>query len=122
VINICLNEKGCCQTQVNDKCILPGWIRGQGEVVNPNFPAALKVTFPEEPQLSPNLPNYLVHKTDYKSYALVGDPSRKFLFFLSRERVMKKKKFIKLLDLAKSLGYKTEDIIINSYMGQPTIQ
>jgi hypothetical protein len=26
------------------------------------------------------------------------------------------------LDLAKSLGYKTEDIIINSYMGQPTIQ
>jgi len=132
VINTCLDEDGDCKSRTCEeagrnncrhKCeCIPGWIWGQAKVLNPLFPAALRVSFFGEPDILPSgIPNYLIHSTNYKGYALVGDPGRVFLFILARKPVMKKSEFKKLVKFAKSLGYDTDKIIINTRKGKPVV-
>ena len=58
--------------------------------------------------------NYLVHSTDYVTYSLVGSPQRDTLVILSRCREMKWSVYTKLVKLAKSLGYQTNQLIIDN--------
>lgn len=67
-------------------------------------PAALRVTFPNVPTFYPG-PNYLIHKTDYKSYAVIGSPTRTTFYILSRTPTMSPKQYDKLLKYGQSLGY-----------------
>ena len=75
-------------------------------------PAALKVLFPNVPVVYPG-PNYLVHKTDYESYAVVGSPTRTTFYILSRKPTMSKRQYDKLLAYGKSLGYDISTVVPN---------
>lgn len=85
---------------------------GLATVLDPTQPAALLVNFPPFPPLPP-IPNYLVHKTDYCSYALVGSIDRSNLYFLSRNKKMKKKRYEELLAISASYGYDVTKLQIN---------
>lgn len=92
-------------------------IIGSAVVENPCEPAALKVTFPNPPPPTPPLPvsppgpNYLVHKTDYVNYALVGSPSRTSFYILARKSKIHVREYNKLLAYAKKLGYDTSKVV-----------
>lgn len=74
-------------------------------------PAALKVIFPNPPPPAPPLPesapgpNYLIHKTDYVNYSIVGSPTRTTFFILSRKPRMCKSDYEIFLKYAEKLGY-----------------
>lgn len=71
---------------------------------NPNVPGELQVSF--GPAMISNTPNYYVIAIDkdYK-YALVGEPTRLFLWILSRKKEVPKCIYNKFLNIAKSEGY-----------------
>lgn len=125
VVNTCLDEDGDPKTRTCEEAggigcrgfnnTVPPKICGTAQIVDPQFPAALRVRFPGEFEIpETGGPNYLVHKTDYKKYSVVGDPNRRFLFILSRKPYMSKKLFDELLSFAKSLGYDTNSFVINT--------
>lgn len=80
-------------------------ITGEAIAPNPCIPAALSVVFPNTPNTGVN---YLIHRTNYDSYAIVGSPSRLSFYILSREKTMSKKEYHKMLGYAKRLGYNTD--------------
>lgn len=138
VVNTCLGEDGkplrrTCEQAGGQGCqgrpgrsgisnTVPPVIRGRGIVVDPRQPAALRVTFPGTPDiLPPNIPNYLVHKTDYKKFAVVGDPQRMFLFILARAPRMSQRLYKDLVEFSAGLGYNTDSIIINTRDGCPVV-
>lgn len=91
---------------------------GKGTVVNFNYPQAIEVQIeklvPPPPSNGGGPPdgiviasgvNYIVHQTDYTSFALVGSPDRRSLYFLSRTPSMRKQLFNHLMVNSERLGY-----------------
>ena len=80
---------------------------GVAWVPDAEFPGQLKVRF-----FWPFAGNYYIIALgeDY-SYALVGDPSRKYLWILSRTKTMDHDLYNKLLDTAKSKGFPVNSVI-----------
>ena len=108
VYNTCLNKNGVVTTSALGKAI----------VENPQQPAALTVSFPgyvlpssqigkfdPSKMIMPSGPNYLVHKTDYDNYSIVGSSDRSNLYILCRKRQMSQKLYDELLRFCKKLGY-----------------
>lgn len=79
-------------------------IKGKASAVNVNEPAALRVTFPTSTQKDGEA-NYLVHSTDYRTYAIVGSYDKESLYILSRERPINKHLYQSLLNYVSALGY-----------------
>ena len=81
--------------------------KGTAWIPNAKYPGRLKVTF-----FWPFSGNYYIISLEknYK-YALVGDPSRKYLWILSRSRNLESTTYSKLLDIAKNNGFDIKDII-----------
>ena len=81
--------------------------KGTAWIPNAKYPGRLKVTF-----FWPFSGNYYIISLEknYK-YALVGDPSRKYLWILSRSRNLESLTYSKLLDIAKNNGFDINNII-----------
>ena len=82
---------------------------GTASIIDPNTPAALYVNFSSTSVTNP-IANYLVHKTNYTSYAIVGSPDRVSFWILSRCPTMKVSNYQKILSYAEFLGYNTDSI------------
>jgi apolipoprotein D and lipocalin family protein len=97
VVNYCYNEKWEKLISINGSAVSP----------NPAHPSALRVSFPNAPSSEMNYPgaNYLIHKTDYERYAIVGSPTRSSFYILSREQKICERNYKDCLEYAKSLGY-----------------
>lgn len=132
VKNTCLGPDGkplrrTCEEAGNRGCrgvgnTVPPVIRGTARPVNPEEPAALRVNFPGTPDvLPPDVSNYLVHLTDYRRFAVVGDHSKVFLFILARAPRMDERLYDDLISFSKKLGYNTNSIIINERDGYPVV-
>jgi lipocalin len=80
---------------------------GTAKIPDSNFPAKLKVSF-----FGPFYGDYQIIEldTNYK-YALVGEPSREYLWILSRTAQLDSTICNKLIKKARSLAYKTDDLI-----------
>ena len=71
------------------------------------FPGRLKVSF-----FWPFAGNYYIISLDQDyNYALVGDPSRKYLWVLSRTKELDNTIYIELLDNAKINGFDIDNVI-----------
>lgn len=82
-------------------------ISGTAWIPDKNFPGRLKVRF-----FWPFAGNYYIIALDSNyNYALVGDPSRKYLWILAREKELSQNIYRQLLDRAKSEGFNTEAVI-----------
>ena len=82
-------------------------ITGSARVLNDEYPSQLKVTF-----FWPFAGDYYVIdiNEDY-TIALVGDPSRKFLWILARDKKISDEDYQRLTQLAKSKGFETESLL-----------
>lgn len=81
--------------------------KGKAWIPNSNEPSKLKVSF-----FWPFSGDYWVLKIDPEyNYALVGDPSGKYLWILSRERRLDPKIIAHLKMYASSLGFPVENMI-----------
>ena len=82
-------------------------IKGVAWVPDPKYPAKLKVRF-----FWPFSGKYWVIALDSNyRYALVGDPSRKFLWILCREKTLDENIYKKLLEVAQKKDFNTSKII-----------
>jgi len=81
--------------------------RGKANIPNQNEPSKLKVTF-----FWPFYGDYWVIELDkdYK-FALVGEPSRKYLWILSRTRELKEEDYNQLIKTAGNAGFATDKLI-----------
>ena len=108
VYNSCVNQYGVVSTVAVGKAVIE----------NPQQAAALTVSFPgfvpppsqvgkfdPSKMIIPPGPNYLVHKTDYDNYAIVGSSDRSNLYILCRKNKMKREMYDELLRFCKKLGY-----------------
>lgn len=84
-----------------------------GSALPVNNPAALRVDFGLTDKPISYLPNYLIHETDYRSYALVGSIDGRSFYVLCRTPKMSKQKYHRLLITAESLGYEVSKIVPN---------
>ncbi len=81
--------------------------KGRAWIPDPKEPSKLKVSF-----FWPFSGDYWVLKVDPEySYALVGEPSGKYLWILSRERRLDPKIVEELMIYASTLGFAVEDMI-----------
>lgn len=83
-------------------------ITGTARAVDPKQPAALYVSFPNIFALlfgDPSTANYLVHETDYETYAIVGSYDRNSLYLLARQRPISIELYKKLLYRVAALEY-----------------
>ena len=81
--------------------------KGTARVPDPKFPGRLKVTF-----FWPFSGDYYIMELDENyQYALVGDPSRKYLWVLSRSKTLDEAIYSKLLDHAKEEGFAIDQLI-----------
>lgn len=82
--------------------------KGRAWVPDPEFPGRLKVSF-----FWPFAGNYYIISLDQEyKYVLVGDPSRKYLWVLSRSKELDNTIYTKLLDIAKSNGFDIDNVIM----------
>ena len=97
VVNSCLRKDGT-----------PSSITGKATAVPGSNNAKLKVSF-----FGPFAGDYWVLGLDKKNYqwALVGHPSRKFLWILSRKPTLNPTEYEALVGLAVSQGYDPNDIV-----------
>jgi apolipoprotein D and lipocalin family protein len=80
--------------------------RGTARVPDPDEPGKLKVSF-----FWPFSGNYYILKLDDEyRYALVGDPSRKYLWILSRTKDLDAAVYTGLMDHAKINGFNTDQV------------
>jgi apolipoprotein D and lipocalin family protein len=71
------------------------------------YPGQLKVRF-----FWPFSGNYyIIHLDEDYQYVLVGDPSRKYLWILSRTKDLDQGIYNKLMDIAEKKGFNTEEVI-----------
>jgi len=85
----------------------PSSANGTAWIPNPEFPGRLKVSF-----FWPFAGNYYIISLDEGyQYALVGDPSRKFLWVLSRTKQLDETIYSKLLEIARQNEFKIEHVI-----------
>jgi len=97
-------------TAYNQDNSIRGQIEGKAEILDPEMPSALKVSFPTGmPKM--NYPNYLIHNTDYKKYAIVGSSDRSNLYILTRMRPLSRSDYEKLLAYVVKLGYDLKQIV-----------
>jgi len=81
--------------------------KGTALMPDPTYPGRLKVTF-----FWPFYGNYYIMALDENyQYALVGDPSRKYLWVLARSKSLNESIYTKLLDQAKTLGFDTDRVL-----------
>jgi apolipoprotein D and lipocalin family protein len=81
--------------------------KGTGWLPNANYPGRLLVSF-----FWPFSGNYYIIALDENyNYALVGDPSRKYLWILARSKELDAKSYSKLLETANMNGFDIEKII-----------
>jgi apolipoprotein D and lipocalin family protein len=84
--------------------------RGTARVPDPDEPGKLKVSF-----FWPFSGNYYILQLDEEyRYALVGDPSRKYLWILSRTKNLDAAVYTRLMDHAKNNGFNTEQVMETS--------
>jgi apolipoprotein D and lipocalin family protein len=107
-----LSEDG--SISVLNECIKDGrakQAKGKAKVVDKNSGAKLKVTF-----FWPFYGDYWIIKLgkDY-DYSVVGTPSRKYLWILSRTPKMDDKLYSQLLEFGKSKGFNINNLIITSH-------
>jgi lipocalin len=82
-------------------------VEGWAKVPNPEEPGKLKVTF-----FWPFFGKYWIIDLDADyQYALVGSPSRKYLWVLARDKKLKEDTYKKLLKTAKEKGFDTSNLI-----------
>jgi lipocalin len=116
VYNTCLNQEGVVTTKALGKAIIE----------NPQQPAALTVSFPgyvppsnqvgkfdPSKMLMPPGPNYLIHKTDYDTYSVVGSSDRSGLYILCRKPKMNRSLYDDLLKFCKKIGYNLNKISLD---------
>jgi apolipoprotein D and lipocalin family protein len=99
---------------VLNECIKDGkakQAKGKAKVVDKNSGAKLKVTF-----FWPFYGDYWIIKLgkDY-DYSVVGTPSRKYLWILSRTPKMDDKLYSQLLEFVKSKGFDISNLIITKH-------
>jgi apolipoprotein D and lipocalin family protein len=83
-------------------------ITGKAWVPDSAFPGKLKVQF-----FWPFSGRYWVISLDpdYR-YALVGDPSRKFLWILSKDKQLNQETYLKLVQTARDNGFETDKLVL----------
>lgn len=80
---------------------------GTAKIPDTNEPAKLKVSF-----FGPFYADYQVIDLDSNyQYALIGEPSREYLWILSRKPLLEQSVIDALINKAQSLGYDTKDLI-----------
>lgn len=81
--------------------------KGVAKIPDQNFPGRLKVSF-----FRPFWGNYFIIQLDkdYK-YVLIGDPSRNYLWVLSREKTINEEIYLSLLQTARDNGFDTDKLI-----------
>lgn len=80
--------------------------KGKAYIPDKNEPAKLKVTF-----FWPFYGNYWIIDLDEDyQFALVGDPSHKYLWILCRQKLMEEENYFRLLETAKMNGFDTSRI------------
>lgn len=93
VFNSCVNQNTNQQIIATGNAIQP----------NPAVPGELQVSFP---QMQATRPNYYVMQIDNNyEYALIGEPTRLFLWILSRKKTVPDSIYKKYLDYAQSQGF-----------------
>jgi apolipoprotein D and lipocalin family protein len=106
-----LSEDG--SVSVLNECIKNGkakQAKGKAKVVDKNSGAKLKVTF-----FWPFYGDYwIINLSKDYDYAVVGAPSRKYLWILSRTPQMDDKLFTQLSEFVKSKGFNIDNLIITS--------
>lgn len=105
VTNSCRNEEGILS-------------KAEGIATFVGNPNEAKLTVSFLPRLLRWLPftsgDYWVLYTDYDHYALVGSPNQSYLWILSRTEKTNPKEIQFLVDLAKSQGFVTDELIFNN--------
>lgn len=95
-------------TAYNEDDSVRGKIVGKAEILKNG---ELYVSFPTgQPSFgnpSTKAPNYIVHNTDYKTYAIVGSHDFSNLYFLVRKRPIKMELYEVMKEYAYQLGYDT---------------
>lgn len=82
-------------------------IKGSAKVPDPNFPGRLKVTF-----FWPFAGDYYIIELDENyQFALVGDPSRNYLWVLAREKSLDDRIYNDLLSIAKAQGFMVDNLV-----------
>ncbi len=82
--------------------------KGTAWVPDQDYPGRLKVTF-----FWPFSGDYYIIALDEAyTYALVGDPSRAYLWVLSRTKEIDMEIYSRLIEIAEELGFKTEDVLL----------
>ena len=82
--------------------------KGVARIPDPNDPSKLIVTFEENPNDSGD---YFLNFTDYTQYAIVGSPTKSYVWILSRTPTIPKKDLPFLLNKIKSFDYNPDKII-----------
>jgi len=82
--------------------------KGKAWVPDDNYPGRLKVSF-----FWPFAGNYYIISLDKDyAYALVGDPSRKYLWVLSRTKILDEAIYSELLEKARILGFDIDKMLL----------
>lgn len=58
--------------------------------------------------------DYWILYTDYDNFALVGSPDKKYLWVLARKENNTREQVQKLINMARDLGYSTQNLILNT--------
>ena len=57
--------------------------------------------------------SYWIHWTDYDNYSIVGSPSKRFLWLLSRKNTIKASEVEPILKVIRGFGYETDKLLAN---------
>jgi lipocalin len=101
VLNVCYNEKSENIASVT----------GHATIINPNYGwFKLRLDVPSFSKSSTSA-DYLVHATDYTTYAMVGTPNRDALWILVRpNKTISKQRYDWLVGRAKIIGYPVDKL------------
>ncbi len=99
-------------TAYNEDGSIRGKIQGTAEVMDAQQKSALYVSFPTgQPRSSNPTANYLIHATDYRTFAVVGSYDGSNLYFLVRQRPIQKELYDKMLQYSQRLGYDIAQVV-----------
>jgi len=105
VINTAYQKDGRVRGKIVGSAVYLGTRSGKSVRYNTDA-AELYVSFPTgQPKEENQKPNYLVHKTDYDRYAIVGSYDGSNLYILSRTRPLDEGTYSRILNYVDSLGY-----------------
>eukprot|EP00999_Lentomonas_sp_LEN2_P000640 NODE_1637_length_786_cov_87.254932_g1588_i0.p1 GENE.NODE_1637_length_786_cov_87.254932_g1588_i0~~NODE_1637_length_786_cov_87.254932_g1588_i0.p1 ORF type:complete len:193 (-),score=36.44 NODE_1637_length_786_cov_87.254932_g1588_i0:120-698(-) len=86
------------------------YIQGRADILDADKPGELAVTFGPVPASSPNYYVMEVGSSPDYEYALVGEPCRRSLWILARQRTISQDLYNDLLDTATQNGYDIDEI------------